>query len=75
MTACRALLSFVLGVSFTLCFAPSSARAEGDEDAATAAAKQHNIQAKKLFNLGLFKEAAVEYEKGVQGQGCAGVPL
>jgi tetratricopeptide (TPR) repeat protein len=58
-------LSLVLGLLVSL-LAATSARAE--DDPATIQAKKHNTLAKKAFNLGLFKEAAEEYERAYRAK-------
>ena len=49
-------------VIVALLVATGTARA-GEPDAATARAKQYNSEAEKLFNLGMFKEAAAAYQR------------
>jgi tetratricopeptide (TPR) repeat protein len=54
----RRLLTLCLG----LCLCATPALAAGP-DQATALAKKHNAEAEKLFNLGLFREAAAAYQR------------
>jgi tetratricopeptide (TPR) repeat protein len=58
------VLFLAIGMAFVL----GAAEVRAEEDAATRTAKKHNTLAKKLFNLGLFKEAAVEYEKAYKAK-------
>jgi len=59
----RTLLALTLLVG--LLGAPSTS---WGDDLATEQAKLHNEAAKKLFNLGLFREAAEEYQKAYQAK-------
>jgi tetratricopeptide (TPR) repeat protein len=53
-------IEWAVGVSLALVLATNIAFAD---DAARAAAKKHNAEAEKLFNLGRFREAAAAYER------------
>lgn len=61
------LLAGVLSIALVLAGAPAARGA----DAARARAKRHNARARKLFSLGMFKKAAVEYKRAYEAKPVA----